>query len=390
MEESKNSPSIFQNTNLEAVESKILVPIRFEITTPQDTDHQKGVWLAGSGPPLGYWEPKGLLLKRVQPNLYVREAMFLKGSLIFFKVTQGSWSTVEVDRFGYDIEDRALVVKEPATVSVQVERFAKNGARARPSTKDEHVVDLGWFGKNILGENRLVQVHIPPDYEQHPGRFYPVVYMFDGQNLFDASIAFQGQEWAADKIHDQLYNEGKIRPFFIVGIHHANQRDRFFTPIYDEKLGSGGKLDLLERVIREEIEPALLGRYRVLAQAEHRGVMGSSLGGLAAFHLGWRYPERYRLIGALSPSFWWANYYTFDLISSDTSPPRPLKIWLDMGTRESPYRHRPIITVSKVAHCLKEKGYDVRLYIDKDATHSERAWRRRLPLVFTYFFGNSD
>lgn len=380
---------IFEKTHFAHLEPKVFVNIRFEVEVPEELETDT-LWISGNVDVLGRWNGRGLSLKKVAPRLYVGEEKFPKGSLIFYKVTQGSWETVEVDREGYDIEDRSFVAKESRTLRIQVEGFAKGGAKPHPSTKDPHVHELGYFGEKTTGIGRKVEVHLPPGYDTEPQSF-PVIYMLDGQNLFDAATAFMGQEWAADKTHDRLYLQGKIQPFIIVGIHNTYARADFYTPVFDPVMGEGGKLHLLERMIREEIEPVLQKRYRIRKGYKNTGVIGSSLGGLAAFHLGWRHPERYGLIGAMSPSLWWNQYFTYDMVLRDEKKDeirrKNLKIWLDMGTRESQYMHRPLIAVSRLAYLLRKKKFQVQLFIHKDATHSERAWRERLPKVFTYLMG---
>ncbi|RME83004.1 MAG: hypothetical protein D6785_07215 [Planctomycetota bacterium] len=367
------------------------VEIAFEVEVPQELE-QDTIWISGNLDVLGSWNGKGLALKKVAPRLYRGEAPIPQGSLVFYKVTRGSWDQVEVDKNGFDIEDRTFIAKESRKIHIKVESFAEFGARAHPSTKDEHVQDLGFFGEKTTGIGRKVEIHLPPNYATEP-QSYPVIYMLDGQNLFDAATAFMGQEWAADKIHDQLFYEGLIEPFIIVGIHNTHLRHDFYTPVPDPYLGEGGKLHLLEKMIREEIEPVLVSDFRIRRGPKNTGIIGSSLGGLAAFHLGWRHPDRYGLIGAMSPSLWWNQYYTYDMVQEDDGKDeirrQNLKIWLDMGTRESQYMHRPLIAVSRLAYLLRKKKFNVQLYIDKDATHSERAWRKRLPEVFQWLLGKS-
>lgn len=378
----------FEKTDFSQQETDTFVNIHFKVEVPSKMQGQESLWLSGNVEILGTWDGKGLELKKTGPTHFAGEGKFPKGCLIFYKVTQGDWERVEVGKDGFDIEDRSFIVKRSKTIKIKVAGFAKHGARVHPSTRDPHVVDLGIFGEKTTGLPRPVQIHLPPNYATEPQAF-PVIYMLDGQNLFDAATAFMGQEWAADKTHDQLFYRDEIYPFIIVALHNTYLRHDFYTPVWDPMLSEGGKLHLLERMIQEEVEPLLKANYRIRTGPKNTGVIGSSLGGLAALHLGWRHPDRYGLIGAMSPSLWWNRYFTYDMIANDDNfqAKKNLKIWLDMGTRESQHMHRPLIGVSRLAYLLRKRKFNLQLYIDKDATHTERAWRNRLPKVFKWFLG---
>ena len=121
---------------------------------------------------------------------------------------------------------------------------------------------------------------MPPDYERDTHHRYPVLYMHDGQNLFDSSTAFGGNEWRLDDTAEELIERGAIEPLIIVGIYNTGeQRIHEYTPTADAKLG-GGKADLYGRMLVEEVRPFIDGTYRTLRGAENTGLGGSSLGGL--------------------------------------------------------------------------------------------------------------
>lgn len=278
-----------------------------------------------------------------------------------------------------------------------------------PSTADPHVLQAGVFGLKTLEVGYRLQVHLPPDY--HKSReSYPLLYMFDGQNAFDAATAFLGQTWNADETHDRLVAEGKIRPHVIAALWSIPARislrdprlmpgrNTLFTPVRDPLLG-GGRIDLLEKLLFEEVDPHLRGRFRLQAGASATGVLGSSLGGLGAFHLAWRNPGRFGKAGVVSPSLWWAGECTLKMVQGGRGPSRMLRFWLDMGSKENEVDFElppgvevfdadwdPVESVKALGRALEERGHDVRCHIAEGARHSELAWRERLPLVLQWLF----
>jgi len=211
--------------------------------------------------------------------------------------------------------------------------------------------------------------------------------MLDGQNMFDRATAFAGQPWDADEIHDKLLDHGWIRPFFIVAIQHGVSREDLYTPYRDKHYNVGGKLPLTAMMIRKEIEPVIRRRYRLLNGPENTGIIGSSLGGLAAFHLGLLYPARFGHVGAMSASLWWSDFKSHRRIKSKALKVSSTRFWLDVGTRESPAPENTVLQVRTVAQALENRGFDVTFYTDVGAWHTERVWRRRIRDVFRWMFG---
>jgi predicted alpha/beta superfamily hydrolase len=363
------------------------VPVRFEVEVPADTPVGEKVWLAGSSACLGNWKAAGVRLERATGNLWVREVRVRKNSLVFYKATLGSWERVEKTTTGEEVLDRELIARGPVTVNFKVDRWADGKHWQPTSTRDAHVIDLGNFGRALTGFDHKVLVHVPPGYEATGAAHYPILYMLDGQNVFDGATAFLGQAWDADNVHDELVSQNKVRPFFIAAIYHANQRDRFYTPVKDTRFG-GGDLELTARLILDELDPVLRERFRIEEGGEFTGICGSSLGGLAAFHLGWRYPERFGVVGAISPSLWWAHYSTMQLVRAYHGQPKPNRYWLDIGTHESEMLLHPVREVTELADVLADKGFNVALEIDEKARHTESAWKKRLPIVFQWMFGD--
>ncbi len=378
---------VMTQTTLAVKKRTETVPVRFEVEVPENLPPGSRVWLTGSSSALGSWKSAGVRMEHVAGTLWVREVRLRKNALVFFKATLGSWEWVEQNPKGEEINDREVIAREPMTVHFKVDRWADGKHREALSTRDPHVMDLGVFGKKTTGFEHKVLVHLPPNYSEIEDHHYPIVYMLDGENIFDCATAFMGNAWDADQIHDKLLEEKKIRPFIIAAVYHVNQRDDLYTPTKDPMFG-GGNLEKTARLVMKEIDPVLRERFRVEEGPEATGVIGSSLGGLAAFHLGWSHPEYFGIVGAMSPSLWWSDHWTLKMVKRDKSPPMNQRIWLDMGTHESEMLIHPVREVMDLADILAEKGCNVALEIDENARHNEAAWKKRLPIVFQWMFGD--
>ncbi|MBI3243527.1 MAG: alpha/beta hydrolase [Chloroflexi bacterium] len=224
------------------------------------------------------------------------------------------------------------------------------------------------FWSPQLGNGRDVLVHLPSSYTQDTRR-YQVLYMHDGQNLFDRDTAFAGQDWQVDETLEKLSREGLEA--IVVGLNNiGDQRLKEYNPFANFHNGRG---ELYLDFIINTVKPAIDRDFRTLPGQAHTGIMGSSMGGLISLYAFLRYPEVFSFVGAMSPSFWFAKGAIYDYVAGAAM--NPGKVYLDNGTRENSAR--------QMYKHLSQKGYRVDqnlLYIvDEGAGHEEAAWAGRLP-----------
>lgn len=249
------------------------------------------------------------------------------------------------------------------------------------------------FHSNVLNNNRDVLVYLPPGYDANQRQHYPVLYLHDGQNLFDGATSFiPGQEWRVDETAQSLISAEKIEPLIIVGINNmGSDRVNEYTPVADEKY-KGGKADLYGRMIVEELKPFVDATYRTRTDAKDTGLGGSSLGGLVSLYLALKYPKVFGRVAVVSPSVWFANYQIVHFVEALRSKPH-LRIWLDIGTREGRNNDeagRSINDARMLRDSLIKKGWrlgsDLKYFEVEGAEHSERAWAARLEPVLEFLF----
>lgn len=250
-----------------------------------------------------------------------------------------------------------------------------------------HLIKHEQFGSRFLRNQRDLIVYLPPGYDDQPQRSFPVLYLHDGQNLFDGATSFiPGMDWHVGHTADDCIRAGRVEPLIIVGIYNAGkQRLREYTPTRAPKLG-GGRANRYAKFLLDEVQPMVKGNYRVLGGPENTGIGGSSLGGLVSLYLGLRQPDIFGKIAALSPSVWWNQRVI--LRFAEAAPVHPLpRIWLDIGTREGP---RIVDDVERFRDILLHKGWqlgrDLSYQRVEGAEHNEAAWAARVGPFLEFLF----
>jgi enterochelin esterase-like enzyme len=243
------------------------------------------------------------------------------------------------------------------------------------------------FSSRVLRNQRDLIVYLPPGYDAQPQRHFPVLYLHDGQNLFDGATSFiPGMDWHVGQTADQCIHEGRVEPLIIVGIYNVGkQRLGEYTPTRAPRLG-GGRANRYAKFLLDEVRPFVKRQYRVREGAESTGIGGSSLGGLVSLYLGLRQPQIFGKIAALSPSVWWNGRVI--LRSASAAPVQPLpRIWLDIGTREGP---RIVDDVERFRDILLAKGWraerDLHYERVEGAEHNEAAWAQRVAPFLRFLF----
>ena len=235
------------------------------------------------------------------------------------------------------------------------------------------------FRSRFLRNERDLVVYLPPGYREQPQRRFPVLYLHDGQNLFDGATSFiPGMDWHVGQTADDLILRGAVQPLIIVGIYNLGKvRIHEYTPTKAPRLG-GGRADRYAKFLMQEVMPFVQQEYRVLEGARFTGMGGSSLGGLLTLYLGLKHSQIFGQLAALSPSVWWNQRVIHRFAAAAPVEPRP-RIWLDIGTKEGP---RIVHDVEQFRDILLQKGWqlggDLHYQRVVGAEHNEAAWAVRV------------
>jgi predicted alpha/beta superfamily hydrolase len=255
-----------------------------------------------------------------------------------------------------------------------------------------HVHILRDFASPQEGFSRTLRIYTPDGYDHAPGHRFPVLYMHDGQNIFAHHESMVFDTWCANLALEHAVHEGRMEPWIIVGIDSGPGRMHEYSPWADPSSGAQGRGDAYARFLVETLKPWVDSVYRTRPEPEWTGAMGASLGGLISLYLGWKYPQVFGRIGALSPTVMWSQYKLFQEWTAHTR--RWSRIYLDAGVHEYidpggvplPYGEA---TRDFYFH-LKRLGYadhELFLVLEPGGEHHERDWQRRLPLAMRWLLG---
>jgi predicted alpha/beta superfamily hydrolase len=368
------------------------VAITFDVTVPPETSSSAEVWLSGNHPTLGDWSGAGVRLVRTPDGRYSATVLLPANTPLEYKVTRGSWQTVEKTISGQEIPNRALKVgSRPERVNITVARWADQASDSNQRTLTGNIRYLRGVTSRFLKHKRDVIVWLPPDYDKDRRRRYPVLYMHDGQNLMDSATSHSG-EWHVDETAQQLVQGGEVEPLIIVGVYNTEARFNEYTQIKDTgefaNLGGGGA-DAYGRFLVEELKPMIDRTFRTKKEPQVTGLAGSSLGGLVTMHLGLKYPSTFQRLGVVSPSVFWGNRDIVGRVKALKKKP-PLKIWVDIGTHESLGSQETVADTQQLRDALVAEGWklgqDLQYTEVPNATHSESAWAERFDDILRYLY----
>jgi len=239
-----------------------------------------------------------------------------------------------------------------------------------------------------LGNSRDILVYLPPSYRKSSRR-YPVLYMHDGQNIFDEATSYAG-EWQVDESMQGLSHEGL--EVIVVGIPNIGVgRLEEYSPFRDPRHG-GGKGSKYLKFITQTLKPFIDDEFRTIPDREYTGVMGSSMGGFISLCAYYLHPEVFGLAGVLSPAFWFADGAIYGFVERARQVPG--RLYMDVGfyeiTLSQVSNHSYLEGVRRMHRLLLRKGWrpgqDYLYLEDPEGAHTEGHWARRFPGAMRFLF----
>jgi predicted alpha/beta superfamily hydrolase len=369
------------------------IDVTIRARTPGYHDEET-VYVCGNHEALGEWQ-KHVPLQKVDKGLFELKIRVRRNELLSFKFSLGSWETVEKGAFFNEIGNRSLQARKKLHYEFRVHNFSGFEEKSGHSTLSGNFEYLRNFQSRILHNSRNIIIYLPPSYKSNKSTRYPVLYMHDGNNIFDATTAFGGVEWEVDETVQKLIQQGRLEEIIVVGIYNTMGRNEEYTPVFCPKHGGGKGKDYLN-FITKELMPVINTKFRTLTGPEHTGIMGSSLGGLISLYAAFEFPDFFGNAGVISPSLWWADRYMEKKYVPAAKKPK-CRIWMDMGTLEgvtSSGQSVCIHNMRAMRKLLLQKGFiegeDLMVFEHEGGTHDEATWASRVHMPLLYFFSDKS
>jgi predicted alpha/beta superfamily hydrolase len=354
--------------------------LRLQLSSLPSSHNEAPVFVAGN---FNNWNPadNGFIFSPVN-NIWVKEIVNLPKGVYEFKFTRGDWAKVEANANGSDIENRLVKLSSDTTITYTVAAWKDDfAAVAKQHTASSHVavMDTAFFIPQ-LNRTRKIWVYLPEDYHT-ASRRYPVLYMQDGQNVFDNYTSGFG-EWGVDECLDSMIAAGKP-PCIVVAVDNGPRRMNEYNPFEFENAGKG-EGDQYVNFLVQTLKPFIDRQFRTLKTKEHTIIAGSSMGGLISYYAMLKFPDVFGKAGIFSPAFWTAPQIkqTTDSLASSLDG----KLFFYIGEPEG---ETYVNDMKDIMDRIGEhSGAMVYAVIDPDGKHNEKAWRKWFDEFYTWMMAD--
>jgi len=352
--------------------------VKFAVSQRPPLHTTDTIYVAGS---FNSWNPFD---KRYQFKNADSESPFLDLQLApgnyEYKLTRGGWEKVETTKDGKGVGNRILTVTKDTVINISINGWSddfKTEAVTRKHTASSHVSVLdSAFNIPQLNRTRRIWIYLPDDYATTKKRF-PVLYMHDGQNLFDEATSGFG-EWGVDECLDSLFRQGK-KECIVIGIDNGIKRMTEYNP-YEFKPYGNGEGDKYVDFLVNTLKPFFDKNFRTLPNKKNTFIAGSSMGGLISMYAVMKYPAVFGGAGIFSPAFQTAPGLENDINKMATK--MRCKLFFYAGGKES---DSMIPNMQKIEADIKAISSS-KIYerVDADAKHNEAAWRKYFPEFYNW------
>lgn len=359
-----------------------LAMLTFDLFTPNDD--ARPVFLTGN---FNNWVTRDERFKmlKIKDGHYqcTLQDIPLEHSPLEYKYVKGGWEAEELGLDGHPSVNRRMEVPRGKVRDI-VPRWKQHAGWYDPRFYPEIQIVSKRFNAPQLRRRRRISVLLPWDYSESADTRYPVLYLQDGQNLFEEDAPFG--TWGVDKQLAALSQQGK-GGFIVVAIDHGGrERIKEFSPYDSQKWGEGLGRDYA-RFLAETLKPHIDKNFRTLADRAHTAIGGSSMGGLISIYAGLMFPDVFSKFMVFSPSLWVSPKLYFEPVHF--SKVDPTKIYLYAGGKEGAAM---VANANRFKDTLERRGYDpaklqLRLEVDPEGRHNEARWGQEFPKAAEWLFG---
>lgn len=347
----------------------------FSRLSPTDT-----IYAAGN---FNNWDPaKTPLLFSAADSSWQLHLKNVKDDVYQFKFTTGSWDKVEVTVKGMDIENHVIQLSSDTILNYHIAAWKDDFAavsKKHTASAQVSIIDTAFYLPQ-LNRKRRIWIYLPLNYATSK-KHYPVLYMQDGQNLFDAFTSGYG-EWGIDELLDSMQQQSN-NACIVVGIDNGPKRLNEYNPYDNEKFGKGEGKEYVDFLVKT-LKPFIDRKYRTKASKENTLIGGSSMGGLISYYAALTQPEVFGKAGIFSPSFWIAPQIL--ALTDSLSKKLNGKLFFYIGEMEGQQYEQDMINVmDKLGSNSSTIIYSA---VDPYGNHNEQAWKKWFPEFYKWMMAD--
>lgn len=360
------------------IQFNLLSQIKIELIVISLLPEDEKVFIAGNKPEFGKWNPGKISLNKINDSTWTNVFEFNINETIEFKFTKGSWEEEAQDDSGKIFENKTIKVSTDTALIFKIDHWGNNRSITAGQITGNVRYHKNFVGRSVLP--RDIIVWLPPGYDSLPDRFYPVLYMNDGQNIFDPATSSLGIDWQIDETADSLIKAKSIQEIMIVGIYNTPLRG---VEYHNTKLGS----KYLNFII-EELKPFIDETYRTLPDHKNTSIGGSSSGGLSSMIMLWEHSDVFSKAACFSPAIKIDKIDYVTPIKNYTRARKNIKLFIYNGGIGLEEKLQP--GIDEMLNVLKEKGFvenkDILFIKDPSAEHNESAWAKNINKALEFLF----
>jgi predicted alpha/beta superfamily hydrolase len=349
--------------------------VTFLLKQPSLLHSMDHIFVAGN---FNMWSPADSSYQLTSDKSGISKITFsLPGGNYEYKFTRGSWEKVETDSAGNGIKNRTLKLQSDTTIQINIGEWNDDFKHTASSKKNNSasgnvkIMDTAFYIPQ-LNRTRRIWLYLPPDYAKSKKK-YPVLYMHDGQNLFENKTSYSG-EWGVDEYLDSIFKKGE-KEVIVVGIDNGLfKRMQEYNPWEFQNFGKGEGDKYVDFLVKT-LKPFIDKHYRTLKDKPNTFIAGSSMGGLISLYAVLKYPKVFGGAGIFSPAFWTASGIDSTVIADAKKV--NTKLFFYAGGKEG---DSMVPDMKRIEKEIKERSSSpIKEKIDPDAQHNEAAWRKYFP-----------
>lgn len=348
---------------LNAQDVKLKILVYSKSVSDADT-----IFIAGSSAQIGDWNPHKVKLIKENDSTWGNSFVLPLAEAIEFKFTLGGWNKEALNDDGSKPANSKIKLLNDTTVVFNISKWAdlKDVIKGQITGSVQYFRNMEYPGL----KPRDIIVWLPPDYEKDTTKYCPVLYMHDGQNIIDPKTSFNGIDWQVDETVDSLIRKNYIKEIIIVGIYNTQDRVAEYS---DTDFGN----KYMDFIINH-LKPLIDKTYRTLSDKNNTATMGSSMGGLIAFMLGWEHPEIFSLVASFSPAIKVDPFDYLKKVKEYSGPRKDVKFYFYNGGLNIESTIQPGLdeTIQFLINSGYVKGKDFDICIDPTEDHNESAWAK--------------